>query len=125
MLASMNPLTSEVSNIKTAQPYNPEARVYGSNAEVWPYGLLPAGHIGKRVRVPCVYNTTLWGILKITINELAMLWDVPLLLQEKLEELDKTSLLVQFLSSVPGKTLLLASDHLISLRIQGVWCSMP
>ena len=42
-------------------------------------------------------------------------------MQEKLEELDKKSLLDQFLSSVPGKTLLLASDYLISLRIRGGW----
>ena len=74
---------------------------------------------GKKVRVPCVYNYPPWGIRKLTINELDTLWDVPLLLQEKLEELDKKSLLVQFLSSVPGKTLLLASDYLKSFRIRG------
>ena len=91
---------------------------------MWPYGLLPAGNMGKRVRVPCVYNSQPWVILKLTINDMATLWDVPLLLQEKLEEPDKKSLLVQFLSSVPGKTLLLASDYLISLRIRGGWCSM-
>ena len=59
------------------------------------------------------------GHSKISINELSTLWDVPILLQEKLDELDHISLLAQFLSSVPGKTLLLASDYLISSRIQG------
>ena len=77
------------------------------------------------MRVPCVYNYPPWGILQLTINELARLWDVPLLLQEKLEELDEKSLLVQFLSSVSGKTLLLASDYLIISRIRGGWFSIP
>ena len=73
----------------------------------------------KRVRVPCVYNSPPWGIRKLTINELTTLWYVPLLLQEKLEELDKESLLVQFLSLVPGNMLFLAIYYLISLRIWG------
>ena len=77
------------------------------------------------MRVPCFYNSLPWGIQKLTINKLATLWDAPLLLHEKLEELDKKSLLVQFLSSVPGKILLLASDYLISSRIRGGWRSMP
>ena len=54
-----------------------------------------------------------------------MVWDVPLLLQDKLEELDKKSLLVQFFSSVPGNIFLLSSDFLISSRIQEGWCSIP
>ena len=120
MLASVNPVTSEVSKIQPAQPDNTEAQVYGSKAEVWPYGLFPARHTGKKVRVPCVYNYPPWGIRKLTTNDLATLWYVPLLLQEKSEELDKKSLLVQFFSSVPCKALLLANDYLISSRIRGV-----
>ena len=77
------------------------------------------------MQVPCVYNFLPWGIRQLTINDLATLWDVPLLLKEKLEEFDKKILVVKFLSSVLGKTLLLASDYLISSRIQGGWCSMP
>ena len=90
MLASVNPVTSAVTKIQPAQPDNTEARVYVSKYEVWPYGLLPEG------RVPCVYNYPPWIIRQLTINDLATLWDVPLLLQEKLEELYKKSLLVQF-----------------------------
>ena len=56
MLASVNLVTSAVPKIQPAQPDNPEARVYVSMAKVWPYGLFPAGHMGKRVRLPCVYN---------------------------------------------------------------------
>ena len=89
MLASVNPVTSAVPKSQLAQPDNPEAQVYGAMAEVWPYGLFPAVHMLKRVRVPCVYNYPPWVIRQLTINEVAMLWYVPLLLQEKLEELDK------------------------------------
>ena len=46
ILASVNPVTSAVPKIQPAQPYNPEARVYGSMAKVWTYGLFPAGHMG-------------------------------------------------------------------------------
>ena len=88
MLASVNPVTSEVSKIQPAQPDNPEDQVYGSKAEVWPYGLFPEGYMGKRVQVPCVYNSPPWGIRQLTINDLDTLWDVPMLLQEKLEEFD-------------------------------------
>ena len=76
------------------------------------------------MRVPCVYNSPPWGIRQFTINELATLWDVPLFLKEKLEELDKSPCWFNFLSSVPGKTLLLARDYLISLRIREGWCSI-
>ena len=41
-----------------------------------------------------------------------------MLLQEKLEEIDKIYLLVTFFSSVPGKTLFLAIDYMISSRIR-------
>ena len=119
MLASVNPVNSAVPKSQPSQPDNPEAWVYGSKAKMWPYGLFPSGHMGKRVRVPYVYNYSQWVIWQLTINELATVWDVPLFLQDKLEELDKKSLLVQFLFLVPGKTLLPASDYLISSRIRG------
>ena len=47
MLASVNPVTSVVPKIQPAQPDNPEARMYGSMADVWSYGLFPAVHTGK------------------------------------------------------------------------------
>ena len=62
ILASVNPVTSSVPKSQPAQPNNPESRVYGSMAGVWLYGLFPAGHMGKRVRVPCVYNSPPWVI---------------------------------------------------------------
>ena len=85
MLASVNPVASAVPNSQLAQPDNPEARVYGSMAEVWPYGLFHVGYMVKMVQVPCVYNSPPWVIRSLTINELDTLWYVPLLLQEKLE----------------------------------------
>ena len=56
MLDSMNPVTSAVPKIQPVQPDNPESWVYGLKAKVWSYGLFPAIHMGKRVRVLCVYN---------------------------------------------------------------------
>ena len=88
MLGIVNPVTSAVPKSQPAKPDNPESWVYVSKSEVCPYGLFPEGHMGKRVRVPCVYNSPPWGIQKLTINDLAALCNVPLLLQEKLEELD-------------------------------------
>ena len=89
MLASVNPVTSVVPKIQPAQPDNPEARMYGSMAEVWPYGLFPAVHMGKRLRVTFVYDSPPWGILQLATYELATLWGVHPLLQEKLEEINK------------------------------------
>ena len=48
MLDSMSPVTSAVPKIQPEQPDNPEAWVYGSKAKVYPYGLLPAGHMEKK-----------------------------------------------------------------------------
>ena len=77
--------------------------------------------MSTKLRVYCVYNSPPRVILQLTINNIATLWDVALLLQEQLEEVDQTPLLGQLFSSVPGKTLLLASGYLISLRIRGGW----
>ena len=106
----MNTVSSAVTRIQPAQPEKVDDQVYGLKSNVWPYGLLPAGNMSTRVQVYFVYNSPRWGIYQLTINELAPLWDIPLLLQEMLEEIDKKSLLVQFLSLVLGKKLLLASD---------------
>ena len=65
--------------------------MYGLKSEVWPYRLLPAINTSTKVRVSCVYNYPPWGICQPTINDMATLWDVSLLLQEKLEELDKNT----------------------------------
>ena len=80
MLDIVNPVTSAVPKSQPSQPDNSEAQVYVSKSKVWPNGLFPAGHMGKRVWVPCVYNSPPWGIRQLTINELATLWDVPLFL---------------------------------------------
>ena len=91
----------------------------------WPYGLFTSGQISAKVQASRVYNFLTWVIILLTINDLDNLWYVPLLLQEKLEEIDQTTLLVNFLLLVPGKVLLLASNYMISLIIRGGWCLMP
>ena len=62
-----------------------EARVYQDGSEVLPFGLFHASRPTSRVRVPCVFNTPVkWGARELTQEEAAILWDVRLLLQERL-----------------------------------------
>ena len=63
--------------------------MYVLKFEVWPYGLFPVVQMSEKMRVSCVYNYPPWGICQLTINDLAMLWYVSILLKDKLEELDK------------------------------------
>ena len=71
--------------------------------EVWPYGLFPAVHMLKRVWVPFVYNSPPWVIRQLTINEVATLWYVPLLLQDELEELDENPCWFNFFHRCRGE----------------------
>ena len=91
-----------------------------SGREVWPCGLFPVEHKSTLVRVRCVFNvTTRWGTRALTPFELATLWDVPILLQEYIRSQGWHTLLERFTHIVPGKTLLLGADFLISSRIRG------
>ena len=103
ILASVNPVILKFTRRQPEQPDKPEDWVYGSKSEVWPYGLFPGGNISTKVRVSCVYNSTQWGVFQLTINDLYTLWDVPLLLQEKLEELDKNPCWFNFCHQFRGK----------------------
>ena len=72
--------------------------------------------------VRCVYNKpTFWGIRCLNPSELANLWDVPLLVQEFAAQAgpDFHVLLHSFRESVPGKTLLLGIDYLLSIFLRG------
>ena len=63
---------------------------------MWPYGLFPAGHMGKKLQVPFVYNSPPGGIQQLNINELVLIWYVSLFLQDTLEELDKNPCWLNF-----------------------------
>ena len=91
-LSIVNPFNSASKIDQLAQTEAPENQMYGTKLEVWIYSLFPAGKMSAKVRVSCVYNYLPWGIHQLTINELYTLWDVPLLMQEKLEELDQFSI---------------------------------
>ena len=65
MLASVNPVYSEVTKSQPAQPEKPDDWVYGLKAAVWPYGLLFAGHMVTKVQVPCVYKYPPWSFDKL------------------------------------------------------------
>lgn len=84
-----------------------------------PFGLFPSRTPGVHVRVPCVFLPLGWGARPLRASELATLWDVPLLFQEWCRDHDSTYLLTQLLSSVPGKTLLLGGDVLLTRYFRG------
>ena len=103
MLASVNPVILAATRSQPEQPEKPEDWVYGSKSEVWPYGLFPEGNISTKLRVSSAYNSTQWGVFQNTINDMDTLWDVPLLLQENLEELDKNPCWFNFCHQFRGK----------------------
>ena len=101
-----------------------EARVWKDGTKILPFGLFPASCPASLVRVPCVFNTPVkWGVHQLTQEEAATLWDVPLLLQERLTRDGYSTMLERFLHGVPGKTLLLGGDYLLSSQIRGVGVS--
>ena len=81
MLASVNSVTSTVPNSQPAQPEKPKYWVYGSKTEVWLYDSFPTGHMVKKLCLPCVYISLIWGIQQLTINDMDKIWDFPLLMQ--------------------------------------------
>ena len=78
----------------------------------------------KRVRLPCVYNSPPWVIWQLNINELATLWDVPMLLQEKWEELDKNPCWFNFFIGA-GENVAPSQWLLNRFEDTGGWCSIP
>lgn len=101
------------------RPVQRSAEVVWEGDHVSPYGLFPADSVGAVVRVPCVFLPDGWGSRALRPAELATLWDVPLLLQEWCRDNDMACLLTSLLSAVPGKTLLLGGDFLISHTFRG------
>jgi hypothetical protein len=122
--AALHPVTSARPADKPQVPTVRDARVYHDGSEVLPFGLFPASRPASLVRVPCVFNTPVkWGVRQLTQEEAATLWDVPLLLQERLARDGYSTMLGRFLHGVPGKTLLLGGDYLLSSQIRGGWCA--
>ena len=103
MLASVDPMSSAVTMSQPAQPEDTEAWVYGSKSKVWTYGLFPVVKISAKVRVYFVYNSPSWSIRQLTTNELDNLWDFPLVLQEKLENLIKNTFWLKKFHQFQGK----------------------
>ena len=71
------------------------------------------------MRVRSVFNATRWGSRKLTLLELAHLWDVPLLLQEHCATSRSLIVLSELLVSTPGKVLQLGTDALLASYFRG------
>ena len=71
-----------------------------------------------------MYNTPgCWGSWSLALKELADLWDVPLRLQKFSTSQGVEAMLLAFLKSTPGKTLLLGSDYLLSHCVRRGCCA--
>ena len=121
MEASVNSVTSATPALPPSVSGTQSPAVSWSGLEIMPFGLFPSSHKSARVRVRCVFNVpSKWGSRSLTVPELSALWDVPILLQDRVLREFSTGLLHRFTQGVPGKTLLLGSDYLLSSRIRGV-----
>ena len=92
----------------------PLAKVYSVGSEILPFGLFPSDKLGAHVRVRSVFNSTRWGSRKLTLVEIANLWDVPILLQEHCATSRSSIVLSELLTSTPGKVLQLGTDALLA-----------
>lgn len=106
------------------KPLQRSAEVTWVEGDLSPFVLFPSMTPGVNVRVPCVFLPLGWGARPLRASELATIWDVPLLFQEWCRDNDSAYLLTQLLSSVPGKTLLLGGDVLLTNYFWGGFNAM-
>jgi len=121
---SIDPLLAGAFVDAPLPPVTPQPVVDSRGGLVSPFGLFPSGSLRSLVICSCVRNKpSFYGVRALIPKELANLWDVPLLAQEYAAGPGSPALLESFLSSVPGKTLLLGSDFLLASFLRGGWCS--
>ena len=98
-----------------ASPQQREGRLVWKGGDLLPWGLFPSDRREVMVRVRCVYNKPSgWGRRRLTVEELAALWDVPILWREWAGRTGLNGLLQAFTDSVPGKCLVLGGDYLLT-----------
>lgn len=95
----------------------------GGHAAVGSWGLFPSGSSSERVLVPSPFSPSGWGLRILSARELATLHDVPILVQDRFEQLGKTRDLTAFFAAVPAKVLSNGLDLLISNYFRGVLIS--
>ena len=89
-----------------------------------PRGIAPCrGLETMRVLAPCVRNRVKWGVRQLTPAELGSVFDVPLLMQDRILRMgtEGVTLMRSLCGQHPGKVLHLGGDHLLSLYCRGGW----
>eukprot|EP00986_Skeletonema_menzelii_P007431 scaffold2926_cov176-Skeletonema_menzelii.AAC.1 len=89
-----------------------------------PRGVAPRkGLETMKVLAPCVFSPTKWGVRQLSSKELAGVFDVPILMQERLMRMGPAGeqLMRGLCKGHPGKVLHLGGDHLLSLFCRGGW----
>ena len=97
------------------------------------WGLFPSSELSTPVLHSAVGSITGLGFCLLSWLELAALWDVPILISDRLSEASGVELLRGFCLSAPAKVLFVGADALLTTLFRGgstftflqVWLQMP
>ncbi len=84
------------------------------------WGLFPASDLTTPVLLSTVGSITGLGVRPLSWPELAALWDVPILISDRLSEASDVGLLRGFCLSAPAKVLFVGADVLLTTSFRGV-----
>jgi len=107
------PIDAFINSVNTARPeLEPDVvsrdAVINEGTQLMPYWLFPAIDPLISVWVHCEYNSPIkWGIRPLLPTELSTMWDVPIVLQEWLQEFSAPVELLALMDGITGKVLLL------------------
>jgi hypothetical protein len=85
------------------------------------WGLFPASALSTPVLLSMVGSITGLGVRPLSWPELAALWDVPILVSDRLSEASGVDLLRGFCLSAPAKVLFVGADALLTTSFRGVF----
>ena len=83
------------------------------------WGLFPASDLSSHVLLAATGSISGMGIRPLTWHELAALWDVPILVSDRLGGGDDCTLLCGFCASAPAKVLYVGADALLTVFFRG------
>ena len=83
------------------------------------WGLFPASDLSSHVLLAATGSVSRMGIRPLTWHELAALWDVPILVSDRLGGGDDCALLRGFCASAPAKVLYVGADALLTVYFRG------
>ena len=83
------------------------------------WGLFPPSDLSAPVLLSAVGSATGLGVRLLSWSELAALWDVPILISDRLSEATDTTLLCRFCLLAPTKVLFVGVDALLTKLFRG------